>query len=54
MGPAAKLHRFGFARNGFLDSTQNSELECIFKPFGLSHVNKSVWALGLLRVNVNT
>jgi len=30
-----------------LDSTQNSELECIFKPFGLSHVNKSVWALGL-------
>ena len=36
-----KTQRLRHLRNGFSESARNSELETIFKPFGLRHVIKS-------------
>ena len=36
-----KTQRLRYLRNGFSESARNSELETIFKPFGLRHVIKS-------------
>ena len=36
-----ETQRLRHLRNGFSESARNSELETIFKPFGLRHVIKS-------------
>ena len=48
-----KTQRLRHLRNGFSESPWNTELETIFKPFGLRHVIKSglpqyVMKLGLV------
>jgi hypothetical protein len=40
-----------FVRNGFLDSSENSTIETISRPFALKNINKTSRALGLNRMN---
>ena len=44
-----KTQRLRHLRNGFSESARNSELETIFKPFGLRHVIKSGSSHSLIR-----
>ena len=49
-----KTQRLRHLRNGFSESARNSELETIFKPFGLRHVIKSGSSHSLKCVSIFT